>query len=242
MSTTTAIFKPVENARPANAAFTPARLPYASRDRGVTFKSGRSVAAAQEPRGSMPATEPELAETSIPDSASHLATEATSPPATDPAPSPAIDQDMIAQTRAEAYAAGLAAARADAMAELQAARDGFIAAHAALSQTPARMESLIAEIEQSVLRLASERAGLAIDSTPLPFLRRIEQLASTISETVADISVMLNPLDLNAIAPHLQDSACQSFRFQADSSLQRGDAKLALPTVTLSDLLTEAST
>lgn len=239
MSTTQATFRPVENARPANAAFKAARLPFASRDRGVTFKSGRSVTA--------PPLQMETPQADAHDTPEAISTEApvlpqsdavaASPPAEAPSAEDTVNQDAMASIRAEAYAAGVAAARADAMAELETARDVFVAAHTALLDTPGQMEELTAQIEKAVLRLASDRAGLAIDTTPAPFLSRIEQLATTISEALESLSVMLNPADLNAIAPHLQDSQCKAIRFKADPALSRGDARLETPLVMLDDIL-----
>jgi len=243
MSATQATFRPVENARPANAAFKAARLPFASRDRGVTFKSGRSVTA--------PPLQMEMPQADAHDTPEAISTEAPLPPQSDavpvasmtqaPSAEETVNQDTIASIRAEAYAAGVAAARADAMAELETARDVFVAAHTALLDTPGQLEELTAQIEKAVLRLASDRAGLAIDTTPAAFLSRIEQLATTISDAMETLSVMLNPADLNAIAPHLQDSQCKAIRFKADPALSRGDARLETPLVMLDDLLGSGS-
>ncbi len=241
MSAPTTIFNPVGNARPAHAAFQAARLPFASRDNGVTFNSRSAFAVAPEQPDTSQPDAPETPDAPAPGSEQPLTPDAISTGSVPAVSSPeeTVDQDTLASARAEAYAAGLAAARADAMTELETARDVFIAAHRALVCAPEQIEAFSTQVEQAVMRLASERAGLAIDSTPAPFLRRIEQLATTISEATSDMSVMLNPADLNAIAPHLQDSQCSAFRFQADPGLQRGDARLAQPTVLLSDILGE---
>jgi flagellar assembly protein FliH len=157
---------------------------------------------------------------------------------------------QLAETRAIALAEGRALGIADAEAALRGERDSleaqaraFAAALARLAEPPvAEVDGLIRSISAAVARLASDRAGLAIDTMPDPFARRIARLAERVAQGMRDVSVHLHPDDLAAIGP-LLSAACPpelstlaAARLVADPSLSRGDADLRAPGMRLADL------
>jgi flagellar biosynthesis/type III secretory pathway protein FliH len=141
----------------------------------------------------------------------------------------------VARTRAEGVAEGRAAAEA----EFAAARDAFVATAAALSRADAAaVEALQSVMEAAILRLASDRAGQAIDTSPAAFVARVATLARSLGQAASALEVRLHPADLAAIAPHLDGCAGLSgATLKADLTLSRGDAALTAGDVALSDLL-----
>ncbi len=92
--------------------------------------------------------------------------------------------------------------------------------------------SVFASVEAAILRLAADRAGMAIDANPAPFHARIETLAARIAGAGAAAEITLNPADLAALGPD-----APAGRFTADASLARGDAVIRMGDIVIEDVL-----
>ena len=121
---------------------------------------------------------------------------------------------------------------------------GLFCTEAALTST---VEALTRSLDTAVARLASERAGQAIDLQPGPFATRIARLADRLAQGMREVSIHLNPTDVQALqtflagagAPELASLAAA--RLVPDSRLSRGDADLHAPGLRLADLIDAAS-
>lgn len=147
------------------------------------------------------------------------------------------DPAELERIRAEAFAAGRAEAEAD-------LRDGLIAAtqaleaaaQAFLNPVAEGLAELRADITDAVLRLASERAGVEIDTMPYAFLDRIEALADRIHAQASQPVLRLHPDDLAAIEGMIASSdSLASMRIVASVELSRGDVDLSVDGLRLSD-------
>ncbi|WP_213685034.1 FliH/SctL family protein [Roseicyclus sp.] len=161
---------------------------------------------------------------------------------TDPIPAEAppatLDgSEMRDQIRAEAFAAGRAEAEAEAEARLSTAVETLAAAaHAFQHPTAEMMASLRAEITEAVLKLASDRAGLEIDTIPDAFVERIETLADRIHGQATQAVLRLNPEDHEAIAALIAGSdSLASMRVVTSAELSRGDVDLVVDGLRISD-------
>ena len=100
------------------------------------------------------------------------------------------------------------------------------------------VSALAPAIEQAVLRLASERAGLAIQENPQGLVQRIEQLIEKVKSSASAICVTLNPEDLKAVeAWRSEQNAYPNWVWRADTQLVSGDIKLKLDGISVSDVL-----
>ena len=100
------------------------------------------------------------------------------------------------------------------------------------------ISALAPAIEQAVLRLASERAGLAIQENPQGLVQRIEQLIEKVKSSASAICVTLNPKDLKAVeAWRSAQNAYPNWVWRADTQLVSGDIKLKLDGISVSDVL-----
>ena len=109
---------------------------------------------------------------------------------------------------------------------------------AAASAEAVDISELAPVLEQAVLRLASERAGLAIRENPQGLVQRIEHLVEKVKSGAKAISVTLNPDDLKAIDTwRLTASAHSAWTWCADASFASGDIQLKLDGITVIDLL-----
>lgn len=174
-----------------------------------------------------------------------------------PAPQPqAIDLDALQRAAwDEGHAAAMAGletacaqARAqaleDASEDIKAARDAFAAALAQVANAEHLMISDIeAKLVAAVHTLASKRAGMAIDDSPRPFLRRVEKMVKELHDGSTDLVVAMNPADVVAIKPHVQGfSPLARARLQPDPKLGRGDLRLRMGDITFSDIIAERAT
>jgi flagellar assembly protein FliH len=214
-------------------------------DGPVGFEKRAPLALVTVPRAPEPSPPPVIAEPAPPEPV-------TPPPvqqAVMPRPLPPAPA-QLAETRAVALAEGRALGLADAEAMLRTERDGLraqasalAAALAHLAEPPvAEVDALTQSIARAVSRLASERAGQAIDIMPAPFAHRIARLAERVAQGIRDVSVHLHPDDLAAIQPLLSEacapdlSTLAAARLVPDASLSRGDADLRAPGLRLADL------
>ncbi|NBR91407.1 MAG: hypothetical protein EBS68_16150, partial [Rhodobacteraceae bacterium] len=156
----------------------------------------------------------------------------------------AIDPDLLEQVRDEAFAEGRAAAEAemhshltDAIAVLRAA------ATALMHPAPDALAGLQSEIADTVLRIASERAGLEIDSMPDAFVERITTLAERIYQATNQPVLRLNPYDHSAIAELIEgNDILSTMRIIASGELARGDIELVVDGLSIADRITPART
>ena len=139
---------------------------------------------------------------------------------------------------------GRAAGRAEASAQLERTVQAFESATARLSELSAvDSDALAASINEAILRLASERAGLAIAEQPDSFANRIEGLLSTIRTVSGQPSISLNPTDLASIQP-LADTRekLRHCNFVADDSLAHGDLSVMVGTIGIDDIIVPSET
>lgn len=143
------------------------------------------------------------------------------------------DEAAIAAAREEAYA--------EAQAQFAEARDAFIAATDRL-MTPDTdaLAGLREQLTDAVRKLASDRAGVQIDTTPARFVNKIEALVETVAAGVSDVTIRLSPKDLDAVSPFLSEApVVQQSRLIADANLRRGDVGISTPDISLTDSLTK---
>ena len=134
---------------------------------------------------------------------------------------------------------GRAAGRAEASAQLERTVQAFESATARLSELSAiDSDALAASINEAILRLASERAGLAITEQPDSFADRIEALLATIRTVSGQPSIRLNPADLASIQP-LADTRekLRHCNFVADDLLAHGDLSVMVGTIGIDDII-----
>ena len=130
----------------------------------------------------------------------------------------------------------IAAAREAERTEIISRLEAVIAAAAGTEAVD--ISALAPEIEQAVLRLASERAGLAIQENPQGLVQRIEQLIEKVKSSASAICVTLNPEDLKAVeAWRSAQNAYPNWVWRADTQLVSGDIKLKLDGISVSDVL-----
>ena len=163
------------------------------------------------------------------------------PPAAAAAPvqAPAPDPKVLEAARKEAYREGQEAGRVAAEESLTQAIFTLQAAAAAFTTpAPEAMATLRAQIEHSVLALASARAGTQIDSLPGAFVRRIEALADQVQADLQRTVIRVNPDDLIAIEKTLSPAAPLALaRLVGDETMARGDVELAAGGLRLTDRL-----
>jgi flagellar assembly protein FliH len=152
----------------------------------------------------------------------------------------AVDLDLLEQVRAEAFADGRAAAEAEVEAHLTDAIAVLRAAAAALMDpAPDVLSELQSEITDTVLRIASERAGLEIDSMPDAFVERIAAMAEQIHLVTNQPVLRLNPFDHSSIAGLIEGTDILStMRIIASDELARGDIDLVVDGLRLADRIT----
>ena len=146
---------------------------------------------------------------------------------------PVNDEAAIAAAREEAFA--------EAEAQFAEARDAFIAATDRL-MTPDTdaLAGLREQLTDAVRKLASDRAGVQIDTTPARFVNKIEALVETVAAGISDVTIRLSPKDLDAVTPFLTEAPIvQQSRLIADANLRRGDVGISTPDISLTDSLTK---
>lgn len=137
------------------------------------------------------------------------------------------------------YEAGRAAGQAEASAQLEMAIKGFEKATLALANSSALdVDAMTASIQQAILGLASERAGIAIADMPEAFAARIEGILAGIKTGTDHPVINLNPEDLLALKPIIETrEKLQNCTFSADEGLATGDIKMVIDGIGIEDEL-----
>ena len=100
------------------------------------------------------------------------------------------------------------------------------------------VSALAPALEQAVLKLASERAGLAIGENPEGLVQRIEALIEKVKSGANAITITLNPDDLTAVeAWQGTQNTHPNWNWRGDASFVSGDIRLKLDGITVTDLL-----
>ena len=100
------------------------------------------------------------------------------------------------------------------------------------------ISALAPALEQAVLKLASERAGLAIGENPEWLVQRIEALIEKVKSGANAITITLNPDDLTAVeAWQGTQNTHPNWNWRGDASFVSGDIRLKLDGITVTDLL-----
>ena len=141
----------------------------------------------------------------------------------------------------EAYARGLSEGDSQARQRLE---DGCQRlenlATALMGQDALDTEELGRHIEETVMRLASLRAGYAIKDLPAPFAEIVEQLVRRISKEADGGTLHLNPSDLAVVQPLLENrDSFGQIGFKADDAIMPGDIRVSIGSVEAEDRLSQ---
>lgn len=173
----------------------------------------------------------------------------------EPEPQPSISEEELEALREAAYEEGRAAGieegfargqtngyeegKADALATIEEARLVFDAAVRALT-APAEtsLGQLNDVVKLAICRLASQRAGRAIDELPAPFVARVDKLAQRLHLGARNVTIRLHPDDLSAIKPHLGTSEIlANGNLISDETLHRGDVSVKAGAARINDVM-----
>ena len=100
------------------------------------------------------------------------------------------------------------------------------------------VSALTPALEQAVLKLASERAGLAIAENPEGVFQRIEALIEKVKSGANSITITLNPDDLTAVqAWRGAQNTHPNWVWCGDGDFASGDIRLKLDGIIVTDLL-----
>ena len=141
----------------------------------------------------------------------------------------------------EAYARGLSEGDSQARQRLE---DGCQRlenlATGMMGQDALDTEELGRHIEETVMRLASLRAGYAIKDLPAPFAEIVEQLVRRISKEADGGTLHLNPSDLAVVQPLLENrDNFGQIGFKADDAIMPGDIRVSVGSVEAEDRLSQ---
>ena len=170
--------------------------------------------------------------------------ENTTPPSFEPTsvaqaviPTDAEVQDRID----EAYARGLSEGDSQARQRLEEGCQTLEnLATGLMGQDALDTEKLGRHIEETVMRLASLRAGYAIKDMPAPFAEIVEQLVRRISKEAGGGTLQLNPADLAVVQPLLENrDGFSQISFKADDALMPGDIRVSVGSVEAEDRLNQ---
>lgn len=149
--------------------------------------------------------------------------------------------EEIERAKEEARQEALQMAKSEAERSISEARDVFIAAATRLDTAASDTEGRLAKaIETAVHALASDRAGVEIDSSPQHFMARIEGIARAIASGSQSAVVEMHTDDLAAIEPYLSElNTLVDAQFTAGENLSRGDIRLTLGDIAFEDILNQ---
>ena len=140
----------------------------------------------------------------------------------------------ISEGRLAAIAETEERARADAKEELAETVNTFNNVLESLTRPKAiQVEALSSSINTTILKLASERAGIQIDELPKAFSDRINALVTGIAQELSEGKIHLNEHDYVTMKPYL---ANLGHEVVVNSSLMRGDVTLQFEGVEVHDV------
>ena len=156
-----------------------------------------------------------------------------------------IDEAEKEKIREEAYQEGFSAGKAMTESAREAELDGRIAdldrvIKALSDPNLLDTEMFSSQIKQSVLRLATERAGSQIDNLPGPFLGRLETMLRNAQHMAGQRELFVSKADLEIIQealPQYKDLA--SVSLHVNPKFDRGDVKLRVGGGEITDLFEE---
>jgi flagellar biosynthesis/type III secretory pathway protein FliH len=147
------------------------------------------------------------------------------------------------------YADGEEAGRVAALAQMKAETETAVRAElheklqafdsaltALLSYDKDQIDAFSSDIQRFVLRLATQRAGIAIADLPKKFIEKIDALAEQVGRRLADAEIHLCAADIEQIRP-MMDEHGASYRFVSDPTMAHGDVKLVFGGVEVEDRL-----
>ena len=129
------------------------------------------------------------------------------------------------------------------IAHQEAERADIVSRFHAIIASAAQMDAvdsraLAEEMEMALLRLAGERAGLAITENPAGMVHKIRQMADNIASTARVTDVYLHDEDKRAIETWLSEAEHNSeWRLHTDSAMSRGDIRIVIGGIELCDML-----
>jgi len=141
------------------------------------------------------------------------------------------------------YQRGVEDGRKAALAEKEQEMSEAIAAFRAAAEAIGRddnidLSQLSSAMNKAIITLASERAGLAIDSHPDAFAQKIETMVTRIRNRVDDPVIHLNPADAELISATIKDNlAPRAVKIMANDKLKRGDARIDVGSIGVMDLI-----
>ena len=140
----------------------------------------------------------------------------------------------ISEGRFAAIAETKESAVADANAELAHVVDTFKDVLNSLARPKSiQTEALSSSINATILKLASQRAGIQIDELPEAFSDRIKALVTDVGQELADGKIHLNEDDYDTMKPYLADLG---YEVVVNSNLMRGDVTLQFDGVEAHDV------
>lgn len=170
-------------------------------------------------------------------------------PMPDPQPiepqAPTLDQAALQKMLDDAYAEGLSAGKAMTESEREAE---LSAQFERLDQIMARLEApdlldigaLATSINKAVLALASQRVGCVLDEMPERLVHNIDQLLENLAHLSGQRELFLSPEDLGLVGAFFSTrQTAPLVQVQADPALLRGDVRLRIGGVEMTDVLAD---
>ena len=164
-----------------------------------------------------------------------------------PAPQNTAPQNMATADNSTEYDRGVANGKAAALAEIDSKINSAIASFVAVTDAIAKEESIdLAKLEAAMFgainHLASERAGMEIDTHPAAFTDKVVSMVSRIRNRIEDPVIHLHPDDLAAIQPQLEKKlAPREVTLLVDDQMKRGDARVDVGSIGVMDLIDDRS-
>lgn len=153
------------------------------------------------------------------------------------------DNELSPQVANAEYDRGFEEGKATALAEIDTNLKLAIASFSAAAEAITREESIdITQLETAMFsainQLASERAGIEIDTNPKPFSSKVAGMVSRIRNRIDEPVIHLHPDDVTAIQPELERQlASRKFILKTDESMKRGDARVDVGSIGVMDLI-----
>lgn len=154
-----------------------------------------------------------------------------------------MDEETINRIKEEAYSEGFAAGKATA----ESATEGQLSAN--ISRLEELLMSLSRDdvvdlaalgegLDASVRELAGDVIGYVIETTPEPFVKKLEGLLAEVAHLLGHRTFILNPDDLAFLSEYQLPEKLSDVRFEADPNLPRGYARVRVGGAEIGDRLT----